>query len=191
MARGRRVQALFGCAQRLSDKKRLAYVLHEMEGLTPAEIGNRGSAVLTVRTRLFYARRECGDVPRGARARRLAQHNGGPRLASELGSPRKSKRDVAQACAERARGNRDVRARRSPAPELDWARLQARLEAATRTPSALPRGASRLGLARSSTVLAIGGSGGLGAPRPDARRARRGRARVRRRWTRTSSSRPS
>ena len=43
----------------MSDKKRVVYVLHELEGLTPNDISKVvGAPVLTVRTRLFYARRE-------------------------------------------------------------------------------------------------------------------------------------
>ncbi len=58
-ARGRRVQAFYRVLDRLSEKKRVAYVLHELEGLSPSEIAETVSApVLTVRTRLFYARRE-------------------------------------------------------------------------------------------------------------------------------------
>jgi RNA polymerase sigma-70 factor (ECF subfamily) len=37
----------------------VVFVLHELEGLSPGEIAKIvGSPVLTVRTRLFYARRE-------------------------------------------------------------------------------------------------------------------------------------
>ena len=44
---------------RLADKKRIVFILHELEGMPPAEIGKVvGAPVLTVRTRLFYARRE-------------------------------------------------------------------------------------------------------------------------------------
>jgi RNA polymerase sigma-70 factor (ECF subfamily) len=43
----------------LSEKKRIVFVLHELEGLAPGEIAKIvGAPVLTVRTRLFYARRE-------------------------------------------------------------------------------------------------------------------------------------
>jgi RNA polymerase sigma-70 factor (ECF subfamily) len=59
MARRRRVAALYRLLDKLSDKKRTVFVLHELEGLAPAEIGKIvGAPVLTVRTRLFYARRE-------------------------------------------------------------------------------------------------------------------------------------
>jgi RNA polymerase sigma-70 factor (ECF subfamily) len=44
---------------RLADKKRVVFVLHELEGIAPGEIARIvGAPVLTVRTRLFYARRE-------------------------------------------------------------------------------------------------------------------------------------
>ncbi len=56
--RRRRVAALYRLLDRMSDKKRTVYVLHEIEGLAPAEIAKLvGVSVLTVRTRLFYARR--------------------------------------------------------------------------------------------------------------------------------------
>jgi RNA polymerase sigma-70 factor, ECF subfamily len=59
MARSRRVEALYRLLDKLSDKKRTVFVLHELEGLAPNEIGKIvGAPVLTVRTRLFYARRE-------------------------------------------------------------------------------------------------------------------------------------
>ncbi|HVU00263.1 MAG TPA: RNA polymerase sigma factor [Polyangiaceae bacterium] len=59
VARGRRIEAFHRLVDRLSEKKRTVFVLHELEGLSPAEIGKIvGAPVLTVRTRLFYARRE-------------------------------------------------------------------------------------------------------------------------------------
>lgn len=59
LERQRRVQAFHRLLDRLSEKKRLVFVLHELEGLSPGEIAKIvGSPVLTVRTRLFYARRE-------------------------------------------------------------------------------------------------------------------------------------
>lgn len=54
--RMRAFQRLLG---RLAEKKRIVFVLHELEGLAPGEIAEIvGAPVLTVRTRLFYARRE-------------------------------------------------------------------------------------------------------------------------------------
>jgi len=54
--RMRAFQRLLG---RLAEKKRVVFVLHELEGLPPTEIADIvGAPVLTVRTRLFYARRE-------------------------------------------------------------------------------------------------------------------------------------
>lgn len=59
VARARRVAAFYRLLDRLSDKKRAVFVLHELEGLSPSEVAQVVSApVLTVRTRLFYARRE-------------------------------------------------------------------------------------------------------------------------------------
>jgi RNA polymerase sigma-70 factor, ECF subfamily len=53
------VAALYRHLSRLSEKKRTVYILHEIQGLTPAEIAAVvDTNVLTVRTRLFYARRE-------------------------------------------------------------------------------------------------------------------------------------
>lgn len=76
----RRAEAFHALLGRLSEKKRTVFVLHELEGLTPARIGEIvGAPVLTVRTRLFYARREL-----------LAQLEEEPTLAAiarELGAP--------------------------------------------------------------------------------------------------------
>jgi RNA polymerase sigma-70 factor (ECF subfamily) len=59
VARNRRIAAFQTLVNRLSDKKRAVFVLHELEGLAPSEIAKIvGAPVLTVRTRLFYARRE-------------------------------------------------------------------------------------------------------------------------------------
>ena len=57
--RSLRVSALVRLMERLSEKKRTVFVLHELQGLSPIEIADVvGAPVLTVRTRLFYARRE-------------------------------------------------------------------------------------------------------------------------------------
>lgn len=57
--RRERMRAFQRLLSRLADKKRVVFVLHELEGLSPAEIADIvGAPVLTVRTRLFYARRE-------------------------------------------------------------------------------------------------------------------------------------
>jgi RNA polymerase sigma-70 factor (ECF subfamily) len=54
-----RASALTRLLERLSDKKRTVFILHELQGLSPIEIAEIvGAPVLTVRTRLFYARRE-------------------------------------------------------------------------------------------------------------------------------------
>lgn len=55
----RNVNALYEHLARISEKKRTVFILHEIEGLSPSEISAIvGAPVLTVRTRLFYARRE-------------------------------------------------------------------------------------------------------------------------------------
>ena len=65
LARARRVAAFYRLLDRLSDKKRAVFVLHELEGLSPSEVAKVVSApVLTVRTRLFYARRELLELLR-------------------------------------------------------------------------------------------------------------------------------
>ncbi len=57
--RRERVRAFARLLDRLADKKRIVFVLHELEGISPSEIAKIvGAPVLTVRTRLFYARRE-------------------------------------------------------------------------------------------------------------------------------------
>jgi RNA polymerase sigma-70 factor (ECF subfamily) len=54
-----RMRAFQRLLSKLADKKRVVFVLHELEGMSPAEIADVvGAPVLTVRTRLFYARRE-------------------------------------------------------------------------------------------------------------------------------------
>lgn len=63
--RNRRVEAFYRLLERLSEKKRTAYILHEMEGMSPSDIAEAVKApVLTVRTRLFYARRELSALLR-------------------------------------------------------------------------------------------------------------------------------
>jgi RNA polymerase sigma-70 factor (ECF subfamily) len=65
VARARRVGAFYRLLDRLSDKKRAVFILHELEGMSPSEIAKIVSApVLTVRTRLFYARRELLELLR-------------------------------------------------------------------------------------------------------------------------------
>jgi RNA polymerase sigma-70 factor (ECF subfamily) len=65
LARQRRVSAFVRLLDRLSDKKRTVFVLHELEGMPPAEIAELVNCpVLTVRTRLHYARRELAQMMR-------------------------------------------------------------------------------------------------------------------------------
>lgn len=85
-ARHQRIAAFRRLLDRLAEKKRTVFVLHELEGLSPAEIGEVVDApVLTVRTRLFYARKELAEMMRDEPT--LAQ------LAEELsGSERRAAR---------------------------------------------------------------------------------------------------
>jgi RNA polymerase sigma-70 factor (ECF subfamily) len=54
-----RLRAIYRILDELSPKKRVVFVLHEIEGREPKEIaGIVGAPVLTVRTRLHYARKE-------------------------------------------------------------------------------------------------------------------------------------
>jgi RNA polymerase sigma-70 factor (ECF subfamily) len=65
VARRARIAAFNRLLDRLSEKKRTVFVLHEIEGLPPVEIAKIVEApVLTVRTRLFYARRELAELLR-------------------------------------------------------------------------------------------------------------------------------
>lgn len=58
-ARNERLRALYKIIDTLSEKKRTVFILHDIEGVAAADIGKMvGAPVLTVRTRLFYARRE-------------------------------------------------------------------------------------------------------------------------------------
>jgi RNA polymerase sigma-70 factor (ECF subfamily) len=57
--RNERLSALYAHLERLSERKRTVLVLHDFEGLPASEIAEIvGAPVLTVRTRLFYARKE-------------------------------------------------------------------------------------------------------------------------------------
>ncbi len=63
--RRRRIDAFRRLLDRLPEKKRTVFELHELEGKSPAEISEIVDApVLTVRTRLFYARRELAAMIR-------------------------------------------------------------------------------------------------------------------------------
>ena len=54
-----RMQAVYRILDHLAPKKRVVFILHEIEGREPKEIaGIVGAPVLTVRTRLHYARKE-------------------------------------------------------------------------------------------------------------------------------------
>ena len=58
-ARNQRLRALYKILDTLSDKKRAVFILHDLDGVPAAQIAAMvDSPVLTVRTRLFSARRE-------------------------------------------------------------------------------------------------------------------------------------
>lgn len=58
-ARNQRLRALYRILDTLSDKKRAVFILHDLEGTAAAQIAQvLEIPVLTVRTRLFYARKE-------------------------------------------------------------------------------------------------------------------------------------
>jgi RNA polymerase sigma-70 factor (ECF subfamily) len=60
-----RIAAFFALLEGISEKKRIVFVLHDLEGMAPSEIATIVDApVLTVRTRLFYARRELEEQMR-------------------------------------------------------------------------------------------------------------------------------
>jgi RNA polymerase sigma-70 factor (ECF subfamily) len=64
-SRRERMRAFQRCIDKLSDKKRTVFILHELEGMPAAEISEVVEApVLTVRTRLFYARKELAQLMR-------------------------------------------------------------------------------------------------------------------------------
>ncbi len=63
VSRLRRLEAFRRLLDALPEKKRTVFLLHELEGMSPAEIAIAVDApVLTVRTRLFYARKELCDL---------------------------------------------------------------------------------------------------------------------------------
>ena len=58
-----RVRVFAKLLDQLAEKKRTVFILHEIEGVSPQEIAAIvGAPVLTVRTRLFYARRELEEL---------------------------------------------------------------------------------------------------------------------------------
>jgi RNA polymerase sigma-70 factor, ECF subfamily len=88
-ARHARIEAFRRLLDRLPEKKRTVFMLHEIEGLAPVEIAEIVDApVLTVRTRLFYARRELAEMMRDEPA--LAQ------LTEELGAAHGEARRAAE-----------------------------------------------------------------------------------------------
>jgi RNA polymerase sigma-70 factor (ECF subfamily) len=65
VARARRLDAFQRLLDKLSEKKRTVFILHELEGMPPTDIARIVDCpVLTVRTRLFYARKELAQMMR-------------------------------------------------------------------------------------------------------------------------------
>jgi RNA polymerase sigma-70 factor (ECF subfamily) len=92
--RAERVRALYRLLDKLSDKKREVLVLHDLEGVSAKEIaGIADIPVLTVRTRLFYARKELyaalAQEPslRGVMEQLMDELPGRPKGSSEGASP--------------------------------------------------------------------------------------------------------
>lgn len=93
VGRGRRLDAFRRLLDRLSEKKRDVFVLHELEGMAPAEIAKIVDCpVLTVRTRLFYARRELAQMMRTepSLAQLIARHEAAEEPSSSDAGERKT-----------------------------------------------------------------------------------------------------
>jgi RNA polymerase sigma-70 factor (ECF subfamily) len=92
VARTRRVEAFHEMLDKLTEKKRTVFVLHELEGMAPAEIAEVVDCpVLTVRTRLFYARKELAQMMKSdPRLAPLVEEN--ERVAAKTKSKRGKKR---------------------------------------------------------------------------------------------------
>lgn len=88
-ARTHRIDAFRRILDRLPDKKRTVFILHELEGMAPVDIAAIvGAPVLTVRTRLFYARRELCAMMREEPC--LVSLSDDPALTREPPSPSRS-----------------------------------------------------------------------------------------------------
>ncbi len=73
LQRRRRMEAFESLIATLSEKKRAVLVMHDIEGMSAKDIAEIvGAPVLTVRTRLFYARKELYDAIAGNPALRGA-----------------------------------------------------------------------------------------------------------------------
>ncbi|MEZ4221413.1 MAG: sigma-70 family RNA polymerase sigma factor [Polyangiaceae bacterium] len=87
-SRAARVRVFAQLLEQLSEKKRTVFILHELEGMGASEIADVVEApVLTVRTRLFYARRELEALIRNepALASVLAELEGSANKVREAG----------------------------------------------------------------------------------------------------------
>lgn len=90
--RTERIKALYRLLDGLSEKKREALVLHDLQGMSAAEVAKVADVpVLTVRTRLFYARKELY----AALANEPALQNAAKSLTSAARGKRGKKRTAA------------------------------------------------------------------------------------------------
>jgi len=112
VSRARRLAAFRRLLDRLSEKKRTVFVLHELEGMAPAEIAELVDCpVLTVRTRLFYARKELAQLMRSepCLAQLLDQPGSSSQdRASSAGSSRKPMRSKKPRANSSSRGPSDA-----------------------------------------------------------------------------------
>jgi RNA polymerase sigma-70 factor (ECF subfamily) len=110
-----RMRAVYRILDRLAPKKRMVFVLHEIEGREPKEIASLvGAPVLTVRTRLHYARKEfydrasrepaLGDLPatRSAKGKTSERDPGRPAATPLRGVQTESRPNPDRVAARRA-----------------------------------------------------------------------------------------
>ncbi len=101
-ARRTRARKFYALIDQLSDKKREVYILHELEGVAPKDIAVIVDApVLTVRTRLFYARQELLEL--------LESEPSLKAVAAEFAKkPKRGKRGSKQSSAKERSGRRKL-----------------------------------------------------------------------------------
>lgn len=94
-ARRVRIEAFRRLLERLPEKKRTVFILHEIEGKLPIEIAQIVDApVLTVRTRLFYARRELAEMMRDEPSLSQLAEELGDRAAMRAGGDERAERET-------------------------------------------------------------------------------------------------
>ena len=122
VARLERMRAFRRVIDQLAEKKRTVFMLHELEGRSPAEISKIvGAPVLTVRTRLFYARRELAEMLKheptlAAFAQAFERSGTDERAEAEQdGRGGEMKFAILRACPRKSFGGPDARSRRAAA----------------------------------------------------------------------------